>query len=89
MITHYVSCGYLLNLYRPNIYKCYNIYFCDRFVGDPTVDGVTNWFATTVLHLPQIMYYSKETLVICLDAPDVAAICYNILLCLCSVSVIH
>ncbi|XP_054807258.1 uncharacterized protein LOC129309633 isoform X2 [Prosopis cineraria] len=34
-----------------------------RFVGDLTVDKVTNWFATTVLHLPQIMYYSKETLV--------------------------
>ncbi|KAK4264169.1 hypothetical protein QN277_025380 [Acacia crassicarpa] len=34
-----------------------------RFDGDLTADEVTNWFATTVLHLPQIMYYSKETLV--------------------------
>ncbi|XP_020213903.1 uncharacterized protein LOC109798104 isoform X2 [Cajanus cajan] len=38
--------------------KCIN-----RFVGELTVDKVTNWFATTVLALPQINYYSKETLV--------------------------
>ncbi|KAF7838483.1 DnaJ like subfamily C member 10 [Senna tora] len=34
-----------------------------RFDGELTVDKVTNWFATTVLDLPQILYYSKETLV--------------------------
>ncbi|XP_028763498.1 uncharacterized protein LOC114721801 isoform X1 [Neltuma alba] len=34
-----------------------------RYVGDLTADMVTNWFSTTLLHLPQIMYYSKETLV--------------------------
>ncbi|KAL2340747.1 hypothetical protein Fmac_008687 [Flemingia macrophylla] len=34
-----------------------------RFHGELTVDKVTNWFATTVLALPQINYYSKESLV--------------------------
>ncbi|OIV97101.1 hypothetical protein TanjilG_10047 [Lupinus angustifolius] len=33
------------------------------FHGELTVDTVTNWFATTVLALPQIKYYSKESLV--------------------------
>lgn len=34
-----------------------------RFDGELTVDTVTNWFATTVLALPQINYYSRESLV--------------------------
>ncbi|KAK7304643.1 hypothetical protein VNO77_42528 [Canavalia gladiata] len=34
-----------------------------RFDGELTIDKVTNWFATTVLALPQINYYSKESLV--------------------------
>ncbi|CAL0319893.1 unnamed protein product [Lupinus luteus] len=34
-----------------------------RFHGELSVDTVTNWFATTVLALPQIKYYSKESLV--------------------------
>ncbi|XP_027904615.1 uncharacterized protein LOC114164227 isoform X2 [Vigna unguiculata] len=34
-----------------------------RFNGELTVDKVTNWFATTILALPQINYYSRETLV--------------------------
>ncbi|MED6146168.1 hypothetical protein PIB30_032100 [Stylosanthes scabra] len=38
--------------------KCFS-----RFDGELTVDKVTNWFATTVLALPQINYYSKESLV--------------------------
>ncbi|XP_057443153.1 uncharacterized protein LOC130734660 isoform X2 [Lotus japonicus] len=38
--------------------KCFR-----RFDGELTVDKVTNWFATTVLTLPQINYYSKESLV--------------------------
>ncbi|RDX74997.1 hypothetical protein CR513_45177, partial [Mucuna pruriens] len=33
-----------------------------RFDGELTVDKVTNWFATTVLALPQINYYSRELL---------------------------
>ncbi|KEH33294.1 putative protein-disulfide reductase [Medicago truncatula] len=38
--------------------KCFS-----RFDGEPTIDAVTNWFATTVLALPQINYYTKESLV--------------------------
>ncbi|WVZ19086.1 hypothetical protein V8G54_006408 [Vigna mungo] len=34
-----------------------------RFNSELTVDKVTNWFATTILALPQINYYSRETLV--------------------------
>ncbi|KAI4335976.1 hypothetical protein L6164_014560 [Bauhinia variegata] len=34
-----------------------------RFDGELSVDAVTDWFATTVLALPQIMYHSKESLV--------------------------
>ncbi|KAK7411427.1 hypothetical protein VNO78_02860 [Psophocarpus tetragonolobus] len=34
-----------------------------RFDDELTVDKVTNWFATTVLALPQLNYYSKESLV--------------------------
>ncbi|GAB2213098.1 hypothetical protein Drorol1_Dr00021116 [Drosera rotundifolia] len=33
-----------------------------RYEGDHSVDGVTDWFATTVLGLPRILYYSKDTL---------------------------
>ncbi|KAJ4841047.1 hypothetical protein Tsubulata_009388 [Turnera subulata] len=34
-----------------------------RFEGDISTDAVTDWFATTVLGLPRILYYSKESLV--------------------------
>ncbi|CAN0870847.1 DnaJ homolog subfamily C member 10 [Linum grandiflorum] len=33
-----------------------------RFEGDLSVDAVTDWFATSVLGLPRILYYSKEAL---------------------------
>ncbi|CAN1296522.1 DnaJ homolog subfamily C member 10 [Linum perenne] len=33
-----------------------------RFEGDLSVDAVTDWFATSVLGLPRILYYTKETL---------------------------
>ncbi|CAN6578136.1 unnamed protein product [Malus baccata var. baccata] len=33
-----------------------------RYEGDLSVDSVTDWFATTILGLPRILYYSKETL---------------------------
>ncbi|CAK7344469.1 unnamed protein product [Dovyalis caffra] len=33
-----------------------------RFEGDLSIDAVTDWFATTVLSLPRILYYSKESL---------------------------
>jgi len=45
----------------------YTLFSCVRFDGELTVDTVTNWFATTVLALPQINYYSRESLVICLN----------------------
>ncbi|XP_057419341.1 uncharacterized protein LOC130713583 [Lotus japonicus] len=38
--------------------KCFS-----RFDGELTVDTVTDWFATTILALPQINYYSMGTLV--------------------------
>ncbi|CAI0560476.1 unnamed protein product [Linum tenue] len=34
-----------------------------RFEGDLSVDAVTDWFATSVIGLPRILYYSKESLV--------------------------
>ncbi|XP_057952324.1 uncharacterized protein LOC131146631 [Malania oleifera] len=34
-----------------------------RYEGELSVDAVTDWFATTILSLPRILYYSKETLV--------------------------
>ncbi|GAB2289674.1 hypothetical protein Dimus_023981 [Dionaea muscipula] len=33
-----------------------------RYEGELSVDGVTDWFATSVLMLPRIPYYSKDTL---------------------------
>ncbi|XP_050223024.1 uncharacterized protein LOC126673092 [Mercurialis annua] len=33
-----------------------------RYEGDLSVDAVTDWFASVVLSLPRILYYSKETL---------------------------
>ncbi|GLU12402.1 hypothetical protein SLE2022_290870 [Rubroshorea leprosula] len=33
-----------------------------RFEGELSVDAVIDWFATTVLNLPRIFYYSKESL---------------------------
>ncbi|KAE8124010.1 hypothetical protein FH972_018922 [Carpinus fangiana] len=34
-----------------------------RFEGGLSVDAVTDWFATTVLSLPRILYYTRDTLV--------------------------
>ncbi|CAL5441664.1 unnamed protein product [Camellia sinensis] len=34
-----------------------------RYEGEFSVDAVTNWFATTILSLPCILYYSKDSLV--------------------------
>ncbi|XP_022134959.1 uncharacterized protein LOC111007081 [Momordica charantia] len=33
-----------------------------RFVGKLSADDITDWFATTVLHLPRILYYAKDSL---------------------------
>ncbi|XP_028119692.1 uncharacterized protein LOC114317181 isoform X8 [Camellia sinensis] len=33
-----------------------------RYEGELSVDAVTNWFATTILSLPRILYYSKDSL---------------------------
>ncbi|KAM7269149.1 hypothetical protein ACFE04_024646 [Oxalis oulophora] len=33
-----------------------------RYEGELTIDGVTDWFATSILNLPRIFFYSKETL---------------------------
>ncbi|GJW07253.1 hypothetical protein Tco_1569676, partial [Tanacetum coccineum] len=33
-----------------------------RYTGELSVDAVTDWFATTILSLPRISYYSKESL---------------------------
>ncbi|XP_010258427.1 PREDICTED: uncharacterized protein LOC104598200 [Nelumbo nucifera] len=33
-----------------------------RYQGDLSVDAVSDWFATTILGLPRILYYSKESL---------------------------
>ncbi|CAL5362294.1 unnamed protein product [Camellia sinensis] len=32
------------------------------YEGELSVDAVTNWFATTILSLPRILYYSKDSL---------------------------
>ncbi|KAF3437633.1 hypothetical protein FNV43_RR20389 [Rhamnella rubrinervis] len=33
-----------------------------RYYGELSVDAITDWFATAILNLPRIFYYSKETL---------------------------
>ncbi|KAK8931353.1 hypothetical protein KSP39_PZI017076 [Platanthera zijinensis] len=33
-----------------------------RYSGDLSVDSIVDWLATTVLDLPRILYYSKESL---------------------------
>ncbi|KAL7598254.1 hypothetical protein Lser_V15G21596 [Lactuca serriola] len=33
-----------------------------RYTGELSVDAVTDWFATTILSLPRISYYSRDTL---------------------------
>ncbi|KAB1216739.1 hypothetical protein CJ030_MR4G003863 [Morella rubra] len=33
-----------------------------RFEGELSVDAVTDWFATAILGLPRILYYSRDTL---------------------------
>lgn len=35
-----------------------------RYEGELSVDAVTDWVATTILGLPRIPYYSKDSLVI-------------------------
>ncbi|CAL5441738.1 unnamed protein product [Camellia sinensis] len=35
-----------------------------RYEGELSVDAVTNWFATTILSLPRILYYSKDSLIL-------------------------
>jgi hypothetical protein len=39
------------------------VIFFLRFEGGLSVDAVTDWFATTVLSLPRILYYTRDTLV--------------------------
>ncbi|KAL2516026.1 DNAJ heat shock N-terminal domain-containing protein [Forsythia ovata] len=34
-----------------------------RYKGDLSVDAITDWFATSILNLPRILYYSKEAMV--------------------------
>ncbi|KAK3005599.1 hypothetical protein RJ639_016962 [Escallonia herrerae] len=34
-----------------------------RYGGELSVDAVSDWFATSILHLPRITYYSKESMV--------------------------
>ncbi|KAL8091444.1 hypothetical protein AgCh_033891 [Apium graveolens] len=34
-----------------------------RYSGELSVDAITDWFSTTILGLPRIMYYTKESLV--------------------------
>uniref|UniRef100_A0A9I9E4V1 Uncharacterized protein n=1 Tax=Cucumis melo TaxID=3656 RepID=A0A9I9E4V1_CUCME len=36
----------------------------NRFNENLSFDDIIDWFATTVLYLPRILYYSKDTLVI-------------------------
>lgn len=46
--------------FRPGCNSSHCLY---RYVGELSVDAVTDWFATTILKLPRILYYSKESLV--------------------------
>ncbi|XP_052112213.1 uncharacterized protein LOC127743980 [Arachis duranensis] len=58
---------------------CRDVKCFSRFDGELIVDKVTNWFATTVLALPQINYYSKESLVIFLNSKDIILlVCVNV-----------
>lgn len=41
---------------------CKNLDCLIRYQGDLSVDAVVDWFATTILSLPRILYYSKESL---------------------------
>ncbi|KAK9926039.1 hypothetical protein M0R45_023293 [Rubus argutus] len=41
---------------------CKSVKCLVRYEGEPSVDSVTDWFATTILGLPRILYYSKESL---------------------------
>ncbi|KAK3440234.1 hypothetical protein EUGRSUZ_B00530 [Eucalyptus grandis] len=42
--------------------QCRNVDCLVRFEGELTTDAVTDWFATAILSLPRIRYYSKESL---------------------------
>ncbi|CAL5441702.1 unnamed protein product [Camellia sinensis] len=42
---------------------CNNANCLIRYEGELSVDVVTNWFATTILSLPRILYCSKDSLV--------------------------
>lgn len=46
------------------LYYIIILFICVRYNGQLSVDAVTDWFATTVLSLPRISYYSMESLVI-------------------------
>ncbi|XP_028110027.1 uncharacterized protein LOC114308612 [Camellia sinensis] len=49
-----------------------------RYEGELSVDAVTNWFATTILSLPRILYYSKDSLVINTLFPgSICTFCYD------------
>ncbi|KAG7021526.1 DnaJ-like subfamily C member 16 [Cucurbita argyrosperma subsp. argyrosperma] len=41
---------------------CKSVDCINRFGGELSADDITDWVATTVLHLPRILYYSKDTL---------------------------
>ncbi|KAI0495382.1 hypothetical protein KFK09_025532 [Dendrobium nobile] len=43
--------------------NCVNSDCYTRYGGDLSVDAIVDWLATTVLELPRILYYSKESLV--------------------------
>ncbi|PKU60388.1 hypothetical protein MA16_Dca018508 [Dendrobium catenatum] len=43
--------------------NCANSDCYTRYSGDLSVDAIVDWLATTVLELPRILYYSKESLV--------------------------
>ncbi|KAI6690486.1 hypothetical protein NL676_027314, partial [Syzygium grande] len=42
--------------------QCRNADCLVRFEGELSTDALTDWFATTILSLPRIRYYSKESL---------------------------
>ncbi|KAL4036210.1 hypothetical protein IC575_004937 [Cucumis melo] len=42
--------------------SCKSIDCINRFNGKLSFDDITDWFATTVLYLPRILYYSKDML---------------------------
>ncbi len=51
-----ISMGYMIVI---NI----TLFSMPRYPGELFVDSVVDWVATSVVGLPRILYYSKETLV--------------------------